>query len=142
MTAEKTERTVFGRSRLPNNDSWRTPKELYDKLNIEFAFNDDPCPIGGDGGLNREWGTSTFINPPYSHPAIWCKKAVEEMKKGKLIVGLLRGDTSTGWFHDYVLPHAELRFIRGRLKFRREGYTGKLSPVTFPSIIAIWRGKR
>jgi phage N-6-adenine-methyltransferase len=128
----------FGRSRLPNNDSWRTPKELYDKLDNEFHFNDDPCPIDGNNGLEREWGTRTFMNPPYSKPFVWCKKAVEEMKKGKVIVGLLRGDTSTKWFHEYVLPYAEIRFIRGRLKFRRDGFDGKLSPVTFPSIIVVW----
>jgi len=126
----------FTKSRISRSDDWQTPKELYDKLNAEFHFNDDPCPIGGTEGLLREWGTSVFLNPPYSSPAPWCARAVQEMKKGKLVVGLLRGDTSTRWFHEFVLPYAELRFIQGRLKF-----DGK-RPAPFPSIIVIWRGGR
>ena len=55
--------------------------------------------------------------------------------QGKTIVGLLRGDTSTKWFHDWVYPYAELRFIRGRLNFGP-------GPAPFSSIIAIWRGKQ
>lgn len=125
----------FTKSRISKSDHWRTPSKVYEPLNAEFHFNDDPCPINGNGGLDRGWGSSVFMNPPYSNPLPWCKKAVEEMKKGKTVVGLLRGDTSTQWFHEFVLPHAELRFIRGRLKF-----DGK-KPAPFPSIIAIWRGE-
>ncbi len=132
----------MGEARLMRSkyDSCETPKWLYDELDKEFHFNDDPCPVDGNGGLDREWGNSTFMNPPYSTPLPWCRKAVEEMKKGKLIVGLLRGDTSTKWFHNYVLPYAELRFLKGRLRF---SYKGQLlpSPAPFASIIAIWRGE-
>jgi site-specific DNA-methyltransferase (adenine-specific) len=113
-------------------DDYETPKEIYDPLNLEFKFNDDPCPLFGSGGLDRDWGTSTFINPPYSNPAPWVKKAYEESMRGKIIVGLLRCDTSTNYFHDYILNKAEIRFIRGRIKF-----TGK--PAMFANIIVIWR---
>lgn len=75
-----------------------------------------------------------FLNPPYSNPTPWVKKAYEESLKGKTIVGLLRGDTSTRWFHDWVLGKAELRFIKGRLRFNDTG------PAPFASIVAIWRG--
>lgn len=123
----------FTKSRISKSDDWRTPKHIYDMLDDEFHFNDDPCPIGGNGGLDREWGTSTFFNPPYSKPEPWVKKAYEESLKGKIIVGLLRGDTSTRWFHRWVYNKAEIRFIEGRLKFNNVG------PAPFPSIIAIWR---
>jgi len=115
------------------SDDHATPKEFYDELNKEFNFNDDPCPIQGSGGLDREWGTRTYMNPPYSNPTPWVKKAYEESLKGKLVVGLLRGDTSTRWFHDWVYGKAKIRFVKGRLKF-----TGK--PAPFPSIVAIWGG--
>jgi phage N-6-adenine-methyltransferase len=118
-----------------SNDNWRTPAHIYDMLDKEFNFNDDPCPIGGNDGLERDWGSSTFFNPPYSKPYEWVKKAYLESKKGKVVVGLLRGDTSTRWFHDWVYNKAELRFIKGRLKFNECG-----KPAPFPSIIAIWRG--
>ena len=123
----------FTLSRM-SDDDWKTPKDIYNILNIEFHFNDDPCPIGGTGGLDREWGTSTFMNPPYSKPTPWCKKAYEESLKGKVVVGLLRGDTSTRWFHDWCLGKAEIRFIKGRLRFNG------LKPAPFPSILVIWRG--
>ncbi len=127
----------FTKSRISGHDSHATPQAFYDQLNDEFNFNDDPCPLDGElisDGLSRPWGTSVFMNPPYSKPAPWCQRAYEESLQGKTIVGLLRGDTSTKWFHDWVYPYAELRFIRGRLNFGA-------GPAPFASIIAIWRGK-
>jgi len=122
----------FALSHISQSDSWATPPALYAVLDKEFHFTDDPCPLEGSGGLDREWGLVVFMNPPYSKPAPWCEKAYRESLKGKTIVGLLRGDTSTRWFHDWVLPFADLRFIKGRVKF---GGCGR--PAPFPSIIAI-----
>jgi site-specific DNA-methyltransferase (adenine-specific) len=127
----------FTKSHISGHDNWATPKEVYDGLDSEFHFNDDPCPLYGaentNDGLVRDWGTSTFLNPPYSNPTPWVEKAYKESLKGKIVVGLLRGDTSTRWFHEWVLGKAEIRFIRGRLKFNNAG------PAPFASIIAIWR---
>ena len=132
----------FSKSHVSGHDNWSTPKEVYDALDGEFHFTDDPCPLfgaenGGDG-LTREWGNSVFMNPPYSRGQmkLWCRKAYEESLKGKLVVGLLRGDTSTRWFHDWVYGKAELRFIKGRIKFG-----GSKTAPPFPSVIAIWRPK-
>ena len=126
------------RKNAPSNDNWTTPTALYERLDAEFHFTDDPCPLGGErhaDGLLREWGSSVFINPPYSRPARWCEKAVLESRKGKTVVALLKSDTSTNWFHKYVLPFAEIRFIRGRVH-----YSGA-DRAPFPSLIAIWRPK-
>lgn len=30
---------------IEHSDNWATPKDLYDKLNAEFAFDFDPCPL-------------------------------------------------------------------------------------------------
>ena len=30
---------------LNHSDDWATPKEFYDKLNAEFAFDFDPCHL-------------------------------------------------------------------------------------------------
>ena len=125
----------FTKSGISGHDNFATPKELYNSLDSEFHFNDDPCPLNDspdEDGLSRKWGSSTFMNPPYSNPYPWCKKAYEESLNGKVVVGLLRGDTSTKWFHEWVLPYAELRFIKGRIKFNG-------NPAPFASIIAIWR---
>lgn len=84
---------------------WSTPVDLYKELDSEFHFNDDPCPLYGSGGLNREWGTRTFCNPPYGRETIkWVTKAYEEAKKGKTIVMLLASRTDVEWFHKYILP--------------------------------------
>jgi len=117
-------------------DNWATPLSLYNELDKEFNFLDDPCPLYPDwteDGLKREWGLRTFVNPPYSKPRPWIEKAIEESEKGKLIVMLLRGDTSTKWFHDLVLGKAEIRFLKGRIRFN------DLKPAPFPSIVAIYR---
>lgn len=122
-------------------DDWITPKELYRDLDREFHFNDDPCPIDAVGlfrrGLERAWGTSTFVNPPYSRPAPWINKAIEEARAGKSVVMLLKSDTSTSWFHDLVLPNAEIRWIKGRLQYTAA--RGSQSRNNFPSMLAIFR---
>jgi len=125
----------YAASRM-SDDNWATPKSVYDSLNDEFHFNDDPCPLdpNGTGGLEREWGTVTFVNPPYSNPTPWCKKAYEESLMGKTVVMLLRGDTSTRWFHDWVLGKAELRFVKGRIHFN-----DTKKPAPFASLIAVYR---
>ena len=106
---------------LNNHNDWATPKDFYEKLDKEFNFNFDPCPLFADfDGLEIEWGERNFINPPYSRKLkdAFVKKAIEEASKGKLCVLLLPVSTSTILFHDYIQPNAdEIRFIKGRIKF-------------------------
>lgn len=106
---------------LNHSDNWATPKEVYDKLNAEFNFDFDPCPLHSDfDGLEIEWGGVNYVNPPYSRKLKerFILKAIEESKKGKKCVILLPVSTSTKIFHDYILPNAkEIRFHRGRIKF-------------------------
>ena len=51
---------------IVHKDDWATPSYIYDKLNIEFDFNFDPCPYQHDiekwDGLEIEWGNNLFIN--------------------------------------------------------------------------------
>jgi site-specific DNA-methyltransferase (adenine-specific) len=105
-------------------DSYSTPKDLYDKLDLEFHFNFDPCPLDHDlskwNGLLCDWGSSNFVNPPYRRKLkeLFIKKAVAESRKGKICVLLLPVSTSTKIFHEWILPNAkDIRFIKGRLKF-------------------------
>jgi len=118
--------------------SYRTPKGLYDALNAEFQFNDDPCPLSDNGidGLLRTWGTSTFMNPPYGkHISKWMMKAFAESQQGKTVVCLVPARTDTRWWHEWVIGKpCETRFIKGRLTF--EGQTNR-SP--FPSVLVIYR---
>jgi len=105
---------------INHKDDWATPKELYDKLNAEFNFDYDPCPLNsGYDGLVIPWGKSNFINPPYSRvlKEQFIRKAYHESLKGKLCVMLLPVSTSTKIFHEIIYPNAEIRFLKGRVKF-------------------------
>lgn len=136
-------RTVFSRE----SDEWETPKDLYQTLDAEFRFTLDPCATAAnakcgnhytakDDGLTKNWGGQrVFCNPPYSKVKQWVQKCYEEAEKpGTVVVALLPSRTDTRWFHDYVLDRAEVRFIRGRLKF-----SGAQHNAPFPSMIVIWR---
>lgn len=105
---------------LNNHDNWKTPKDLYDKLNEEFNFNFDPCPLNSEfDGLSIKWGTNNFINPPYSRKLKeqFIRKAYQESLSGKLCVMLLPVSTSTKIFHEVIFPNCEIRFLKGRVKF-------------------------
>ena len=118
-----------------HSDNWKTPDLLYNELNDQFNFNFDPCPLTTEpiteetDGLLKDWGSSNFINPPYSRKLkeAFINKAVEESKKGKLCVMLLPVSTSTKIFHDVILPNAKyIRFLRGRVKFEGVNTKGEL----------------
>lgn len=48
---------------------------------------------------------------------------------------LLPARTDTRWFHEFIYGKAEIRFVRGRLKF---GNATNSAP--FPSMVVVWRG--
>lgn len=79
-------------------------------------------------------GGVVFCNPPYGRELPkWVKKSYEEAKKGSIVVMLLPARTDTRWFHDYIYGKADIRFIKGRLKFN----DGKMS-APFPSMVVIY----
>ena len=110
---------------LEHKDHWKTPDDLYNKLNAEFNFDFDPCPLHADfDGLSIEWGQRNFVNPPYSRKLkeAFIIKAGEETDKGKMCVLLLPVSTSTKIFHEKILyrkkyGNCEIRFLKGRVKF-------------------------
>ncbi len=112
------------RSGSDDSDDWQTPQWLYDQLNEEFKFDFDPCPIYADfDGLTVPWGKSNFINPPYNRidKPKFIQKAYDEWKLGKTCVLLIPSATGTAQFHDLILPHAEVRFLKGRVAFVEGG---------------------
>lgn len=119
---------------------WPTPRAVYDKLNEEFRFNFDPCPLGGDvdgrSPMFSDWrGKRVFCNPPYG-PEI--RKFLERADEAECAVYLIPARTDTKWFHELVLGKArEIRFVKGRLKF---GDAKNSAP--FPSMIVVYGGNR
>ena len=116
-------------------------------LDAEFGFTLDPCATQANGqcrqfisrgedGLARDWGTETvFCNPPYGRAvSIWVRKCHEAAQAGATVVLLIPARTDTRYFHEWIYGKAELRFVRGRLKFG----DGRQS-APFPSLVAIFR---
>lgn len=136
---------------LKHSDNWATPKDLYDKLDYEFHFDFDPCPLNHNtedwDGLEIAWGDRNFINPPYSRKLkeSFIIKAVTEARKGKLCVMLLPVSTSTKVFHDWILPNQNtIRFIRGRVAFAGYNTNGEYVTDKKPmhdSMIIIFDGR-
>ena len=129
-------------------DLWETPQNLFDELNREFNFTLDVCAIPENAkckeyytpqvdGLSQPWFGSVWCNPPYGRTiGLWVRRGFLAAKTGnaKTVVMLLPARTDTKWFHDYIYNHAEIRFLRGRLKF---GDSKNSAP--FPSMIVIFR---
>lgn len=55
--------------------------------------------------------------------------------RGGTAVMLIPARTDTRWFHEYVYGKAEIRFVRGRLKYGNAKWN-----APFPSMIVIYRG--
>lgn len=119
------------------NMLWKTPIEIYKQLDNEFHFDFDPCPSNPDfDGLSIEWGKCNFVNPPYGKDiSKWIKKGYEEYFKNKTVVFLIPSRTDTRWWHDYIMNASEIRFIKGRLKFK-----GAKNNAPFPSAVIVFRG--
>lgn len=128
-----------------NTDEWETPNQLFNQLNYEFNFGMDVCATKKNAkcevfiekdvdSLKLDWTDIEpkwkWMNPPYGREIIkWVKKASEE----KMVVALLPARTDTKWFHDYIYGKAEIRFLKGRLKFGNAKWN-----APFPSMIVIF----
>lgn len=127
-------------------NEWATPQEFFNKLDGEFHFTLDPCAdeenhktgkyfTKKQNGLEQSWaGETVFCNPPYGRNIDkWIRKCAEEAGKGAVVVMLIPARTDTKWFHELIFPYAEIRFVRGRLKFG----DGKNS-APFPSMVVVF----
>jgi len=130
-----------------NSDEWATPQGIYDSLDMEFGFTLDPCATKENhkcnvyytkeqDGLKMHWGGHrVFCNPPYSDIAKWVEKAFRETRNDNtLVVMLIPSRTDTKYFHNFIYQRAEVRFVKGRIRF-----SGK-DNAPFPSMIVIFRG--
>jgi phage N-6-adenine-methyltransferase len=128
------------------SDEWETPAALFAELDREFHFTTDVAALPhnakcdhfftpGEDGLQQTWEGVCWMNPPYG-PAIkqWVKKARESARAGVTVVCLVPSRTDTLWWHDQVQDQAEVRFLRGRVKFG-----GVENSAPFPSAILVFR---
>lgn len=129
---------------------YSTPQKLYDSLDKEFGFTLDACAsktnakhkkyyTKEDNSLLKKWDNEIiFMNPPYTRELkLWIKKAYESSKTGSsTVVCLIPASTDTSYWHEYVFPYAEIRYIRGRLQFNNCGSNAK-----YGSAIVIFRNR-
>ncbi len=126
-------------------DLWETPQDLFDVLNKEFHLDWDVCANESntkryyffdkeEDGLAQNWkGLRAWMNPPYGREiGKWVEKA--STGGADIVVALLPARTDTRWWHDWIQDKAEVRFIKGRLKFG-----GHKNSAPFPSAIVIFR---
>jgi phage N-6-adenine-methyltransferase len=133
---------------------WGTPQGFFDRLDEEFGFTLEACAkrdnakaynyLGPDqeyegwrNGLAAQWPGVVWMNPPYGREVgIWCAYASGQALHNHLchkVVALLPARTDTTWWHDWVMLAAEVRLVRGRLRFE-----GAENSAPFPSVVVIW----
>jgi phage N-6-adenine-methyltransferase len=143
---------------LPSKgDEWETPWPLFKVLMDEFKIDcdaaatyDNTCMrsgyIGkehnqGKGALGphpwTHFGSRFFLNPPHSQIDIFIRRAYVESQLGAVVVCLIPARTETRWWHDCVMKADEIRFIRGRIRFRLQGKPAK-NTSTFPSCVVVF----
>jgi hypothetical protein len=90
---------------------WLTPPDLMAELQAEFNFDFDACPFPRPpdfDGLEVDWGSATYVNPPFQGPTKWVRKALAEHAKGKDVVFVFPTDK---WIHYLLRAGAELRSL-------------------------------
>jgi len=148
-------------------DEWATPPNFFNQIqklvNIPLVL--DVCAshknaktecylTKEDDALTKNWKSivvrehqnatnpivGAFMNPPYSKPYDWCKKAAMEAEKGLIVVGLLNDDRSTKWYQEYIedvasicfVPNKRIAFLNDDGEIVKGNPKGQIIPVYTP----------
>lgn len=115
------------------SDGWYTPPWLIEKARTVLGAIDlDPATCEAaqavvkaahyytehEDGLVQPWYGRMWINPPYSAPTPWVRRAIGEYLAGHIDAAIILTNsyTETGWWQD-LAAHASMLFFRGRLNF-------------------------
>lgn len=117
---------VFQKKNMSDRDQFaQTPTSLLQAFEAEYgAFDFDPCPVNPTfDGLQIEWGTNNYVNPPFNNLKAWLAKSIVEWRKGKSVVFLMPIRIHTAYFLDMILPLFQenlitMHIIRGGVKFQ------------------------
>lgn len=107
---------------------WPTPPALFRELDAEFGFTLDAAATPEnalcgsflteeDDALSRAWTGVVWCNPPYKHCDAFVRHAAKQADAGATVVMLVPVRADTGWWHDVALRRAEVRWMRGRVRF-------------------------
>lgn len=141
-----------------DSNEWATPQDFFDRLNEEFSFTVDVAATPEnakcerfytwhENGLAQSWkGERVWCNPPYGRDlARWIEKAATS--NADIVVMLIPARTDTRAWHDHIFGNAEIRFVKGRLKFGGGKQTHRSRPQSlsgvkdapFASAVVIYR---
>ena len=129
------------------NGVWVTPHSFFDPLHAEFSFEIDAAASSDNAMLPRYWDQRMdafkqdwrdriiWCNPPYGRKEIYRWVCQGATGGAKICVMLLPARTDTRRFHDFIYkkPNAEIRFVKGRIKFSGTSGAGK-----FPSMVVVF----
>lgn len=140
--------TFTGRPGEKTSDEYATPPSIWrplaralDGFDLDPASGAESTPIAStrftkdDDGLTKSWFGTVWLNPPFgdrsgtgkSGREEWLRKARNEIQRDDvdLITILLPVDTSTDWFHRYVVDADTICFLSSRPQFQGESvHTG------------------
>lgn len=140
-------------------DEYETPPEFFAALGERFDLRVDLFASDSNALCDRyhtkisgterrpRWGGWAWANPPYGKglDKLLSDVVVEPfLTSGMRTVALLPGNTDTAWFHRWVLPWANIVWVKGRIQFLLNGKrpinpkTGKPSGNTGGNMLAIY----
>lgn len=107
---------------------WLTPPWVFEALGVEFDL--DPCsPMDrstfvparhvftqNDDGLAKDWFGCVWMNPPFGTANgvhAWLHRFFSHGNG----IGIIRADTSTSWWHQYVSQSSAVIFPKGRVRY-------------------------
>lgn len=141
MTAQ-----ILAGDKRTRSQEWGTPRHIFDPLHAEFGFTVDAAATREnalvptfwtreDDALTRRWYGTIWCNPPYARCEEFVRKAdIETRHGGAVAVMLVPVRPHTPWWHEVVVPRAEIRWIRGRFKFVGAPYN-----APFPTCVLVFR---
>ncbi len=126
---------------------WTTPLPLFRALDAEFHFTLDAAAspdnalcaqyyTAAEDALQQPWPGIVWCNPPYGRQVgRWVAKGWQEAYTGvaRQVVVLIAARTDTVWWQEYVMRGAEIRFVRGRVRFG-----GAPNAAPFPSAVVVF----
>lgn len=142
---------------LKPSDYWSTPMSVIDAvrttLNLPIAL--DACATRENRrcyeyiseeedafsvGWVPELRGFVFCNPPYSQLADWVERCAEQaVDQGQIVVGLVPCDTSTRWFHRWVMDTASILLVPNkRIAFINPETNKPISGNPKGSLLPVW----
>jgi len=132
---------------ITKNDEWETPKDVFE-FAVKWAGFRPALDVAATHGnamlpkylaydaLKNDWVFDWWCNPPYSRVAEFIEHGLLQSRLHKTRgIFLTFAKTDTRWFHLHVVdnPNVQVKFIKGRIKFWRDGKPQGPSP--YPSML-------